>query len=338
MERLKNQSLKQYNTFGFDVKAMEMAFIQSVNDLETIRSQTNWFQKNCLVLGGGSNLLLTKSWDGPVLKIDITGIEVLHQTANDVVVRAGAGENWHQFVLWCIAMGFGGLENLSLIPGQVGAAPMQNIGAYGAEIKDTFDHLLAYRIADGEVVRFDAAACAFGYRESVFKNIFKNQYIITHVAFRLTTANHVYKTHYGAIETELARHNAAVSLQSISAAVVAIRQSKLPDPKILGNAGSFFKNPVVAAALYERITAKYPDAVGYPAGAEKVKLAAGWLIEKAGWKGFRRGPVGVHELQALVLVHYGGGQGAAIAQLASDIQTSVFEQFGVELEVEVNLL
>ena len=338
MEFQKEVSLKNFNTFGFDVKAMQMAFIQSVSDLDRVRLETDWLQRLCLILGGGSNVLLTKDWEGPVLKIDILGIEVVHQTATHAVVRAGAGENWHQFVLWCIAQNFGGLENLSLIPGLVGAAPMQNIGAYGVEIKDTFDHLLAYRKSDGAIVRFEAADCGFGYRESVFKTILKNAYIITHVAFRLTTQNHQIKTHYGAIEAELAKNQSEPSLRNVSNAVIAIRQSKLPDPKKLGNSGSFFKNPVMSESLFQTIQLTYPDVVGYPAGPGKMKLAAGWLIEKAGWKGFRRGAVGVHELQALVLVHYGGGTGAAIAQLAQDIQASILEKFGVALEVEVNIL
>lgn len=338
MELQENVSLKNYNTFGFDVMAMQMAIIQSVDDLHHIRTETNWLQKPCLILGGGSNILLTKDWSGPVLKIDLTGIEVLHQTENQVIVRAGAGENWHGFVVWCIENNFGGLENLSLIPGQVGAAPMQNIGAYGVEIKDVFDHLLAFRKSDGALIRFEAQDCGFGYRESVFKNTLKDQFIITHVAFLLTTNNHQTKTHYGAIEAELSKMQRKPSLKNISDAVIAIRQSKLPDPKKLGNSGSFFKNPVVPVALFDEIKSEFPDAVGYPAGVDRMKLAAGWLIEKAGWKGYRRGPVGVHELQALVLVHYGGGTGTAIAQLAKDIQTSVWEKFGVKLEVEVNIL
>ena len=330
-----NKNLKEYNTFGISVKAEMFAVFSSIEELKQILSNRNG--KDLLVLGGGSNLLLTKDFDGLVIKNEIKRFEVIEETVSEVIVESGAGENWHEFVLNCIDKGFGGIENLSLIPGSVGASPMQNIGAYGVEIKDVFESLSAYHIASGEIHYFDKTKCEFGYRESIFKNKVKGEYIILTVTFRLTK-NPTINSSYGAINEQLKVMGIQVpTIKELSAAVIAIRQSKLPDPKIIGNAGSFFKNPTVEIALLEQIQKNYPDIPNYPALNGK-KLAAGWLIEKAGWKGKTFDNYGVHKLQALVLVNYGNCTGQEIFDLSSQIIQDVFEKFGVLLEREVNIL
>jgi UDP-N-acetylmuramate dehydrogenase len=333
-------SLKPFNTFGFDVQASSLYRIANVQQLDQLRIQTGWFTAgDFLTLGGGSNILLTQDVVKPVLKMDIAGIRMEEDRESHCVVVAGAGEIWHDLVLWCIHRDLGGLENLSLIPGQVGAAPMQNIGAYGVEIKDCFAWLKAYHIQTGEVVTFDGPACKFGYRESVFKRELKGQYIILEVAFRLTKKNHRLAVGYGAIQHELSQSGVShPGIREVSDAVIRIRKSKLPDPKELGNSGSFFKNPEVPETLWLQIREKYTDVVGYPTSPGYVKLAAGWLIEKCGLKGYRDGHVGVHQKQALVLVHYGGGKGIEILLLAQKVQKAVQETFGVSLEPEVNIL
>jgi len=291
-----------------------------------------------LILGGGSNMLFTRDWPGVVLLNAIEGITVKEETADHVIVSSGAGVVWHEYVSHCVSNGWGGIENLSLIPGRVGAAPMQNIGAYGVEIKDCFDHLEALRISDGEVVRFTGPECQFGYRESFFKRAGKGQYVILRVAFKLAKHPQLH-THYGSIKAELEKRGITdPTIQDISDAVVHIRRSKLPDPSVLGNAGSFFKNPVVPAEVAEQIKASYPGVVAYPAGDGLMKLAAGWLIEQAGWKGFREENLGVHRDQALVLVNYGGSTGKAIYDLSTRVLESVKAKFGVELEREVNII
>lgn len=340
-----NADLRPYNTFGIAASAQALARFTSVEELKALLAAPELQGLPRMVLGGGSNILLTRDWPGAVLLNRIEGIDVVEQAADHVVVRAGAGVVWHQLVMHCVANGWSGLENLSLIPGSVGAAPMQNIGAYGAEIKDRFDHLEALRIADGEVVRFNAADCRFGYRESYFKREGKDRYIILHVAFRLSTAP-VINVSYGSIKQELAaRGITAPTIREVSDAVIAIRTSKLPDPLALGNAGSFFKNPVVPQALVEGIKVHTPDLVTYPAGEGHLKLAAGQLIEKAGWKGFkqtytdgRTGGYGVHTDQALVLVNHGNATGREVYDLSARILDSVHERFGVELEREVNII
>ena len=330
-----NKNLKEYNTFGISVKAEMFAVFSSIEELKQILSFRN--DKKLLVLGGGSNLLLTKDFDGLVIKNEIKRFEVIEETASEVIVESGAGENWHEFVLNCIDKGFGGIENLSLIPGSVGASPMQNIGAYGVEIKDVFESLSAYHIASGEIHYFDKTKCEFGYRESIFKNKVKGEYIILTVTFRLTK-NPTINSSYGAINEQLKVMGIqAPTIKELSAAVIAIRQSKLPDPKIIGNAGSFFKNPTVEIALLEQIQKNYPDIPNYSAENGR-KLAAGWLIEKAGWKGRTFDNYGVHKLQALVLVNYGNCTGQEIFDLSSQIIQDVFEKFGVLLEREVNIL
>ena len=330
-----NKNLKEYNTFGISVKAEMFAVFSSIKELKQILSNRNG--KDLLVLGGGSNLLLTKDFDGLVIKNEIKRFEVIEETVSEVIVESGAGENWHEFVLNCIDKGFGGVENLSLIPGSVGASPMQNIGAYGVEIKDVFESLSAYHIASGEIHYFDKTKCEFGYRESIFKNKVKGEFIILTVTFRLTK-NPTINSSYGAINEQLKVMGIQVpTIKELSAAVIAIRQSKLPDPKIIGNAGSFFKNPTVDNVLLEKIQENYPDIPNYPAENGR-KLAAGWLIEKAGWKGRTFDNYGVHKLQALVLVNYGNCTGQEIFDLSSRIIQDVFEKFGVLLEREVNIL
>ena len=330
-----NKNLKEYNTFGISVKAEMFAIFSSIEELKQILSFRN--DKKLLVLGGGSNLLLTQDFDGLVIKNEIKRFEVIDETVSEVIVESGAGENWHEFVLNCIDKGFGGVENLSLIPGSVGASPMQNIGAYGVEIKDVFESLSAYHIASGEIHYFDKTKCEFGYRESIFKNKVKGEYIILSVTFRLTK-NPTINSSYGAINEQLKVMGIQVpTIKELSAAVIAIRQSKLPDPKIIGNAGSFFKNPTVDNVLLEKIQENYPDIPNYPAENGR-KLAAGWLIEKAGWKGRTFDNYGVHKLQALVLVNYGNCTGQEIFDLSSQIIQDVFEKFGVLLEREVNIL
>ncbi|MFM7666744.1 MAG: UDP-N-acetylmuramate dehydrogenase [Bacteroidota bacterium] len=332
----KNSSLKSYNTFSIDVRASYFSRFSTTEELSALFQEYKNYP--FLIIGGGSNLLLTKDFDGLVLKNEILGKNILEETADSVLVKIGGGENWHEFVLWAVENGFGGVENMSLIPGSVGASPMQNIGAYGVEIKDVFDHLYAYHIETGETHLFSLEECQFGYRESVFKRFLKNQYVITEVCFRLEK-NRKVNTTYGAIEQELQKKNiSSPTIRDVSNAVIAIRQSKLPNPAELGNAGSFFKNPVVDSTIANEIIEKFPTAPVYPAENGKKKLAAGWLIENAGWKGKTVGTCGVHKLQALVLVNYGGSTGNQIYDLSSAIITDIQEKFGVTLEREVNIL
>ena len=328
-------NLQSFNTFGIQAHAAQLSEAHSVDEM---RALIHAHGTPDLVLGGGSNVLLRGDVDGFVLVNRIPGIEVVKQEGDLVRVRVGGGVVWHDFVLHCIAQGWAGVENLSLIPGSVGAAPMQNIGAYGVEIKDVFHQLEALHIASGEVHTFDHADCQFGYRESVFKRALKGQHIITHVEFDLSLTP-TFHTEYGAIQNELeAMGVTELSIRAISDAVIRIRQSKLPDPAQIGNAGSFFKNPVVPTAEYERIREAHPNVVAYPAGEGHMKLAAGWLIDQAGWKGHVRGTHGVHDRQALVLVNHGGAQGQDIWQLSEDILQDVQARYGVTLEREVNII
>jgi len=328
-------TLKPYNTFGVDVKAKLFASFNSVSELRALLPEIR--KQETLIAGGGSNMLFTKNFDGLFVRNCIKGIEEITRTDSYVVIEAGAGEIWHDFVIYCVNNGYGGLENLSLIPGCVGASPMQNIGAYGVEIKDTFEYLDAMEIASGKLTRFKAADCAFGYRESVFKHALKNQFIICSVAFRLSLHPKV-NTSYGIIEQELFSMNVSTpNIKDVSDAVIRIRQSKLPDPKVLGNAGSFFKNPIVTLDVLESIQSTYEHVPSYSAGEGCVKLAAGWLIEQAGWKGKRFGNIGVHEFQALVLVNYGEGSGKEIYDLSQRIIEDIQKKFNVILEREVNI-
>ena len=291
-----------------------------------------------LIVGGGSNILFKNHVSGLVLKNDIPGLQVVKEDADQVYIRAGAGENWHGFVKFCLEHNWAGVENLSLIPGCVGASPMQNIGAYGVEIKEVFEELEAWHLQEKKIHVFRAADCAFGYRESVFKGKYRNQYVILNVTYRLNKKPH-FNTSYGAIEQELERMGAQeLSIQAISQAVINIRTSKLPDPAKIGNAGSFFKNPSVPASAYEQLKQQHPAIVGYTNADGTVKLAAGWLIEQCGLKGYRKGDAGVHEKQALVLVNYGHASGNDIYDLSEHVMKSVRDKFGVELEREVNIV
>ena len=330
-------SLKAMNTFGIDASAKRFAIIRDEKDIKIILDQ--YKDDSLFILGGGSNVLLTKDFDGLVIKNEIQGFNTIEDNKDYAIIESGAGEVWHEFVIKCINKNLGGIENLSLIPGNVGASPMQNIGAYGVEIKDVFEYLDAYHIKDRKIQRFNAQECKFGYRESVFKNELKGQYIICKVAFRLTK-KHDLKTSYGAIENELRSMNKInPSIRDVSDAVINIRQSKLPDPKQIGNAGSFFKNPIVSTELLNEIQSEYADIANYPATQNKVKLAAGWLIEKAGWKGRTfDNRYGVHKLQALVLVNYNRTNGDEILKLSALIIDDVKAKFNVTLEREVNIL
>lgn len=335
MQLQQNISLKPYNTFGIEAIAQQFASFNSADDLAGLLEE---YGNPSLILGGGSNILLTKNINGLVLKNDITGIETVAEDDNHYYIKAGAGENWHGFVTNCIAANRAGVENLSLIPGNVGASPMQNIGAYGVEIKEVFHALEAYHLQDKTIVSFSAADCGFGYRESVFKRKYKDQFVILNVTYRLNKKA-VYHTSYGAIQEELEKMGVKeLSIQAISQAVINIRSSKLPDPKQVGNAGSFFKNPEVPMAQYESLKNSFPAIVGYPLPNGQVKLAAGWMIEQCGWKGYRKGDAGCHAKQALVLVNYGNATGHEVYALSDAIVTSVEDRFGVTLEREVNII
>jgi len=332
---LENIDLQAFNTFGIQVYAKRFARFQNLAELQEALLNRNGDE--LLILGGGSNVLFTRDFDGLVLLNEIAGIRIISENQHTILVQAGAGEVWHDLVLHCVDRGWGGIENLSLIPGSVGASPMQNIGAYGVEIKDVFEQLEAYHIESGEVHTFRAEDCAFGYRESVFKRALKGQYIILNVTYQLSKNPQV-NTRYGVIETQLAEMRIShPSIKDVSTAVIAIRQSKLPNPAEIGNAGSFFKNPVVDRKIYTSILRNYPDAPSYPAPNDQVKLAAGWLIEKGGWKGWREKDFGVHTKQALVLVNYGVSSGNEILQLSTQIIEDIRMKFGVELEREVNI-
>lgn len=328
-------SLKPYNSFGIDAYARYFAVFHSVTQLEELLDAPP--SPPLLVLGGGSNILLTKNVDGLVLKNGIQGIELVKEDDEYYYVKAAAGENWHAFVQYCIQHNYAGLENLSLIPGNVGASPMQNIGAYGVEIKDVFEELEAWRLEDKTVQVFRSEDCGFGYRESVFKNRYKGQFIILNVTFRLRKTP-VFHTSYGAIQQELEKMQVIdLSIQAISEAVIRIRSSKLPDPAVIGNAGSFFKNPVIPSKHFEQLREQYPDMPGF-SGGDQVKVPAGWLIEQCGWKGYRKGDAGCYEKQALVLVNYGQASGKDIYALSASIIESVSSKFNILLEREVNIL
>ena len=336
MSNLQNTSLKAYNTFGIDVAAEHLISIESTGELVKTLAEIN--QKELLILGGGSNVLFMNDIKGTVLLNKLEGISVVDENEGHVWVKAGGGVNWHEFVLHCIHQNWAGIENLSLIPGSVGAAPMQNIGAYGVEIKNVFHELEAIEISTGKIITFSNSDCQFGYRESVFKRALKGQYLISSVIFKLDKKP-TFKTSYGAITNELENMKVTeLSIQAISNAVINIRRSKLPDPKVTGNAGSFFKNPVVPISLAENIKKEYPEAAAYPVDNNSMKLAAGWLIDKAGWKGKTYGNYGVHPKQALVLVNYGGATGQNIYDLSTEILTDIKSKFGVELEREVNIV
>lgn len=334
----KNKSLFGLNTFGMKVKAEQFLEITSPSELELFGLSVA-AQDLTLIMGGGSNMLLTKDVSGLVLKISIKGIEVIDESETHVIVRCAAGENWHQFVMTCIENDWGGLENMSLIPGQVGTAPVQNIGAYGVELKDTFVSLTGYDLQQKTWRSFNNEACEFGYRDSIFKRALKKDFIISSVDFRLSKKNHhTLHLEYGAIKDELeAMQITAPTIKDVSNAVISIRRSKLPDPNEIGNSGSFFKNPTISEEEYILLQQEFPQLKGHHTESG-VKLAAGWLIEQAGWKGYRKGDAGVHSKQALVLVNYGNASGEEVRDLAHTIIRDVASKFGVELEPEVNIL
>jgi UDP-N-acetylmuramate dehydrogenase len=355
MNITENISLRPFNTFGIDVSAHYFSSFSTQEELAELLTIT---PAAPFILGGGSNILFTRDIDGLVLKNEISGVDLIHEDDEYLYVKAGAGENWHAFVLYCLERGWAGVENLSLIPGNVGAAPMQNIGAYGVEIKDVFHELEAYDMNEQKVYTFTLNDCEFGYRESVFKRKYRDRFVILNVTFRLRKQP-AFHTSYGAIREELDKMRVqTLSINAISQAVINIRSSKLPDPKQIGNAGSFFKNPTVSNEKFASLRAVFPTIVGFPnsqeggatggdkgagggsvnTGGSSVKLAAGWLIEQCGWKGFRRGDAGCHARQALVLVNYGNATGREIYELSEDILVSVEKKFGVLLEREVNIL
>ena len=337
MQILENISLRPFNTFHIDAKTRWFASFATTHELQELLAAKPVPRNKALVLGGGSNILFTQDYDGIVMKNDIKGINIVKEDDEFVYIKSGAGENWHQLVLHSIANNWAGIENLSLIPGNVGASPMQNIGAYGVEIKDVFHELKAYHLVEKCNYTFNLKDCEFGYRESVFKKKYRDQFVILNVVFKLRKKP-LFNISYGAIREELEKLNVQdLSIKAVSDAVIRIRSSKLPDPALIGNAGSFFKNPTVTKEAFERLQKEFEHIVGYTNADGSVKLAAGWLIEQCGWKGFRRGDAGCHEHQALVLVNYGNASGSEIYALSEEIYQSVQQKFGVTLEREVNI-
>jgi len=338
MNIIENYPLLKLNTFGVDVKAKYFVSINTINELIEV-TKTNVFKDlELLILGGGSNILFTKDFDGLVILNNIKGKEIIEQNQQSIFLKIGAGENWHELVMYCVDNGWGGIENLSLIPGNTGTAPMQNIGAYGVEIKETFLELEALEISSGKIVKFNNSDCEFGYRESVFKNKMKNQYIILNITLELKK-NPVLNINYGDVKAILESQNIKnPAIKEVSNAIIRIRQSKLPDPKKIGNSGSFFKNPLVSLNQLELIKKNYPNVVNYEINENEFKIAAGWLIERAGWKGKKFNNYGVHEKQALVLVNYGLANGMEIFDLSEKIILDIKDKFGITLEREVNII
>lgn len=339
MTILNNVDLQSFNTFGIKVFASRFVTLTSVKDAQSLFSSPEFTKDRHLILGGGSNVLFTKDFDGLVVKVEFRGIETLSENDDTITLKVGAGEIWHQFVLHCVARDFGGVENLSLIPGTVGAAPIQNIGAYGVEIKNVVNEVQAIEISNGKTRNFTRTECNFGYRDSIFKQQAKDKYLISSVTLTLTKRNHQINTTYGAIEETLKQQGVLTpTVKGISDAVIHIRRSKLPDPAVIGNAGSFFKNPTIDIKLYESIKKEYPSFPSFPSGDDQVKIPAAWLIEQCGWKGKTIDSIGVHKNQALVLVNYGGGDGSKLWQLAMDIKASVQNKFNITLQPEVNVI
>ena len=338
MKIIENYPLLNLNTFGLNIKAKYFTSINTVNELIEIKKTNEFKDLELLVLGGGSNILFTKDFDGLVILNNIKGKEIIVQNHHSVFLKIGAGENWHESVMYCVDKGWGGIENLSLIPGNTGTAPMQNIGAYGVEIKETFVELEALEILSGKIVKFNNSDCEFGYRESVFKNKMKNQYIILNITLELKK-NPVFNVNYGDVKTILENQNIKnPSIKDVSNAIISIRRSKLPDPKKIGNSGSFFKNPIVSLKKLTLIKNKYPKIISYKINENEFKIAAGWMIEIAGWKGKRFNNFGVHEKQALVLVNYGLANGMEIFNLSEKIILDIKDKFGITLEREVNII
>lgn len=334
-----NIDLQSYNTFGIKASARYFTILQSEQEIRELLAHDIFKTEKHLFLGGGSNILFTKNYDGLVVKVELKGINVLEENDYQVTLKVGAGENWHKFVMYCVDRDLGGLENLSLIPGTVGAAPMQNIGAYGVEIKKNILTVECIEISTGNSKVFTNRECNFGYRESIFKHEAKDRYLISSVTLTLTKKNHQFNTSYGAID-EILKQNGVekVSVKNISDAVIYIRSTKLPDPSRIGNAGSFFKNPSIQAELHDFIKNNYPSLPSYPSNDGLIKIPAAWLIEQCGWKGKTFGSIGVHQHQALVIVNYGGGKGEEIRELATRIRDSVKEKFNIVLQSEVNVI
>lgn len=332
-----NFSLKNYNTFGIEAHAKQFVAVRSIEDLKIVLQQNQHTKK--FLLGGGSNMLLTQDINALVIHIDLKGKKVISENDAFVFVTCQAGENWHEFVLWTLSNNYGGLENMSLIPGNVGTTPIQNIGAYGTEIKDTLAFCEVMNIETQELQQFSNSECHFGYRESIFKQELKDQFIITAVTFKLTKSNHKINTSYGDIASELTKKNITnPTLIDVSDAVIAIRKAKLPDPKELGNSGSFFKNPILLKSDFEKIQVRFPEMKFYEISETAVKVPAGWLIEQAGLKGKRFGEAGIHINQALVLVNYGAATGQEILTVSKNIQETIFKTFGIHIETEVNII
>ncbi|MDR1951086.1 MAG: UDP-N-acetylmuramate dehydrogenase [Bacteroidales bacterium] len=332
-----NISLKKYNTFGVDVTARYFCEIRTIYELQNLVLSDIFINNSCLILGEGANILFTKNFDGLVVKPVFKGIEIVGETETEIFINVQAGNNWHEFVMHCCESEWNGLENLAYIPGNVGASPIQNIGAYGVEIKDVLDSVEVFNLETHDLEFFSNSDCKFDYRESVFKHEYKGKYVICSVTFRLSKRPK-FNTDYTAINDELKRMNASkLSAKTIAEAVTNIRKSKLPNTSEIGSAGSFFKNPTVSEKTFEILKTQFPNIVAYPTDFGK-KLAAGWLIEQAGWKGFREGDAGVHAQQALVLVNYGHATGEQILNLAQRIINSVKTKFGVDLTPEVNVL
>jgi UDP-N-acetylmuramate dehydrogenase len=337
MEIIANYPLKHHNTFAISAFAKEFVQVHTVQELATVLRKNKG--KKLFILGGGSNMLLTQDIDALVIHVDLKGKNIIKTEGDHADVKAMAGENWHEFVVYCMENGLGGLENLSLIPGNVGTTPIQNIGAYGTEIKDIFVSCEAMDISTQEIKVFTKEECEFAYRESIFKGQLKDRYVITSVTFRLTTAHHKINTSYGDIAAELTRQGVALpTIKDVSNAVTAIRRSKLPDPKELGNSGSFFKNPIITSEEFEKAHLLHPQMPHYTISDTLVKVPAGWLIEQSGFKGKRFGDAGVHKNQALVLVNYGNATGQELLALSKNIQETVFKNFGIHIEAEVNVI
>ncbi len=337
MQILENISLKELNTFGINVNARYFVPVSTIDELKSALSSEILQDK--FILGGGSNMLLTKDVDALVIHLDLKGISIISQTEDHVFIKANAGENWHELVLWCLEKDYGGIENLSLIPGNVGTSPIQNIGAYGVELKDTFVECSVIDLGNLEMKTISNEDCKFGYRDSIFKGKAKGHYIITDVTLKLTKKQHELHVSYGAIVSELKKRDITdPTIRDVSKSVIAIRKSKLPDPKQIGNSGSFFKNPIITIKHYDELIKNFPDIPNYPISETEFKIPAGWLIEKSGFKGKRFGNYGVHEKQALVLVNHGSANGKNILQLAKLIQATIRRIFGISLEIEVNII
>lgn len=336
MKILHNISLLPYNTFGIDVSAKKMFVIEEKSELSKLKD-SGFNKTNFYILSGGSNVLFTKDYNGSLIHPVFKGIEKIKETESHVWIKVNAGEVWDDFIEFCVLNSYGGIENLSLIPGNCGTAPVQNIGAFGVEVKDTIEEVEIFNINTGEFSILNNQDCEFGYRSSIFKNKLKHSWLIVSTTYKLTVKDHVYNIHYGNIKQELNNFN-EINLKTIRQCVINIRSAKLPDPKQIGNAGSFFKNPVVDKAKAEEIKKQYPDVPMFDVSVKKTKLAAGWLIEKCGWKGKKSGNAGVHDKQALVIVNYGKAEGYEIINLSKEIQASVFDNFNIHLEPEVNFL